>query len=84
MTQKEIIDRLESDLKDLKSVVKYEALKPIEQMEKDIKHLKKATADHDVVKDRLNLIYKSMIWIATVVFGAVLLAIVNLVLRNPQ
>tara|TARA_Y100000310_G_C20008111_1_gene501637 strand:+ start:74 stop:334 length:261 start_codon:yes stop_codon:yes gene_type:complete len=82
-TQRELIDDLQDNLNDLKNVVKYEAVERIKAMDKDLRSLKKQANEYDVMKERLNLIYKSSTWVVTVVFGAILLAVVNLVLRSP-
>lgn len=81
-TQSELIEDLEDRLREISTVISYEAIKPIEAMQKDIRELKKLTSSNDLYRNKVDLTFKSMIWAVTIILGAVIMAVLQLVLRS--
>ena len=80
-TQRQLIEDLEDELRDIKTTINYEAIKPIKTMEKTLAELKKSCETYPLYKDKVDNMWKGAIWVLTLIMGAILLALINGVLK---
>lgn len=87
---KKLIADMNSRLTTLESQVKYEAIGEVEALKKDLDKLEetlKQYATNDAILNisgKVDKIEKNIGWVIYTVIGAVLLAVVQLVVRKPQ
>ena len=80
---KELIADINTRLINLENIVKYEAVAEVKAVREDVAKLEIALKDY-ATNDRVARLEKGATWVISVVLGAILLAIVNLVIRKPS
>lgn len=89
-TTQELITDMKTQLTALSTKVDYEAIAEIKRIKADLKELEERLASYatqEAVKnidDKVTNINKNITWIVSLVLGAVVLAVVQLVLRSPK
>jgi len=87
---KKLIEDMNKRLTTLESQVKYEAIKEVEALKEDLAKLEdtlKTYATNEAIfniAEKVGKIEKIINWVGTIVVGAVLLAVIQLVLRKPS
>ncbi len=79
----ELIKDINIRLINLESIVKYEAVAEVKAVREDVAKLEEALKEY-ATSERVTRLEKGATWFISIVLGAVLLAIVQLVIRKPE